>query len=66
VRSFNTSLTVLIVVVAILLFGGSATKYFALALTAGVVAGTYSSLALAAPLLVAIEARQKPKTHKKD
>lgn len=66
VRSFNTSLTVLIVVVAILLFGGSATKYFTLALTAGVVAGTYSSLALAAPLLVAIEAQQKPKTHKKD
>jgi preprotein translocase subunit SecF len=52
VRSFNTSVTVLIVVVAILLFGGSATRYFALALTAGVVAGTYSSLFLAAPLLV--------------
>jgi len=52
VRSFNTSLTVTIVVVAILLLGGSATRYFALALTAGVVAGTYSSLFLAAPLLV--------------
>ncbi|MBP9760030.1 MAG: protein translocase subunit SecF [Candidatus Pacebacteria bacterium] len=52
VRSFNTSVTVLIVVVAILLFGGSATFYFALALTAGVIAGTYSSLFLAAPLLV--------------
>lgn len=52
VRSFNTSVTVLFVVVAILLFGGSATFYFALALTAGVVAGTYSSLFLAAPLLV--------------
>ena len=58
VRSFNTSVTVLIVVVAILLFGGSATQYFALALTAGVVAGTYSSLFLAAPLLVAFEKRQ--------
>lgn len=52
VRSFNTSATVLMVVVAILLFGGSATFYFALALTAGVVAGTFSSLFLAAPLLV--------------
>jgi preprotein translocase subunit SecF len=61
VRSFNTSVTVLIVVVAILLFGGSATRYFALALTAGVVAGTYSSLFLAAPLLVTIEKHQKPK-----
>lgn len=58
VRSFNTSVTVLIVVVAILLFGGSATQYFALALTAGVVAGTYSSLFLAAPLLVAFEKYQ--------
>jgi preprotein translocase subunit SecF len=66
VRSFNTSLTVLIVVVAILLFGGSSTMYFALALTAGVVAGTYSSLALAAPLLVVIEKYQKPKPPKED
>jgi preprotein translocase subunit SecF len=62
VRSFNTSFTVLIVVVAILLFGGSATYYFALALTAGVVAGTYSSLFLAAPLLVLLEQRQVSST----
>ncbi len=55
VRSFNTSVTVLIVVLAILFFGGTATRYFALALTAGVVAGTYSSLFLAAPLLVVFE-----------
>jgi preprotein translocase subunit SecF len=61
VRSFNTSVTVLIVVVAILLFGGSATQYFALALTAGVVAGTYSSLFLAAPLLVAFAKFQTKK-----
>jgi len=64
VRSFNTSLTVLIVVVAILLFGGSATQFFALALTAGVVAGTYSSLFLAAPLLVMFEKIQKNKEKK--
>ncbi len=60
VRSFNTSVTVLIVVVAILFFGGSATFYFALALTAGVVAGTYSSLFLAAPLLVVANNMRKP------
>ncbi len=60
VRSFNTSVTVLIVVVAILLFGGSATFYFALALTAGVIAGTYSSLFLAAPLLVLANGLQRP------
>lgn len=66
VRSFNTSLTVLIVVVAILIFGGSATQYFALALTAGVVAGAYSSLAVAAPLLVVFESWQKPKVPEKN
>lgn len=60
VRSFNTGIAVLIVLVAIVLFGGSATQYFALALTVGVIAGTYSSLFLAAPLLVAIEKHQKP------
>jgi preprotein translocase subunit SecF len=52
VRSFNTGLAVLFVLTTILLFGGSATFYFALALTIGVIAGTYSSLFLAAPLLV--------------
>lgn len=61
VRSLNTSVTVLIVVVAVLLFGGSATRYFALALTAGVIAGTFSSLFLAAPLLVTFEKHQKPR-----
>ncbi|KKS83837.1 MAG: Protein translocase subunit SecF [Parcubacteria group bacterium GW2011_GWA2_43_11] len=66
VRSFNTSVTVLIVVVAILLFGGSATQYFALALTAGVIAGTYSSLFLAAPLLVAFEKLQAKKLAQKE
>ena len=60
VRSFNTGIAVLIVLIAIVLFGGSATQYFAFALTTGVIAGTYSSLFLAAPLLVAIEKHQKP------
>lgn len=66
VRSFNTSLTVLIVVVAIMLYGGTATQYFALALTVGVIAGTYSSLFLAAPLLVAVEERQRAQEQDKD
>lgn len=51
-RSINTSLTTLIVVISLLVLGGSATTYFALVLAAGVLAGTYSSIALAAPLLV--------------
>lgn len=53
-RSINTSFTTLVVVVSLLVFGGSTTTYFALVLAVGVFAGTYSSLALAAPLLVSV------------
>lgn len=52
-RSINTSFTVLIVLFAIYLFGGETTKYFALALMVGITFGTYSSIFLASPLLVA-------------
>jgi len=51
VRSLNTSLTTLFVLVAVFLFGGATIQYFVLALIIGVVAGTYSSLFLATPLL---------------
>jgi len=50
-RSLNTSLTTLFVLVAIFFFGGETLKYFALALIIGIVAGTYSSLFLASPVL---------------
>lgn len=52
VRSINTSLTVLLVLLAIFFFGGETTKFFALALMIGVFFGTYSSIFLASPLLV--------------
>lgn len=51
-RSINTSLTVLLVLAAILLFGGASTYYFALTLIIGIVFGTYSSIFIASPLLV--------------
>lgn len=51
-RSINTSLTTLIVLVAIFFFGGSTTKYLALALSLGIIFGTYSSIFVASPLLV--------------
>ena len=51
-RSINTSLTVVLTLSALLLFGGSATYYFVLALLIGIVSGTYSSIFNAAPLLV--------------
>lgn len=54
-RSINTSLTVVIVLVALYFLGPVATQYFALTIMAGVIAGTYSSILLAAPLLVEVE-----------
>ena len=54
-RSLNTSLTVLFTVLALFLFGGSTIRPFLLVLFVGVVAGTYSSIAIASQLLVAWE-----------
>lgn len=54
-RSLNTSLTTLLVIVALYLFGGVTIRYFVLVLLIGVVAGTYSSLCNAGPLLVVWE-----------
>jgi preprotein translocase SecF subunit len=51
-RSLNTSLTTLFVLFAIYFFGGETLRYFSLALITGLICGTYSSLFLAAPLLV--------------
>jgi preprotein translocase subunit SecF len=51
-RSINTSLTVLIVLLAFFLFGGESIKFFILALLIGIISGTYSSIFNAAPLLV--------------
>lgn len=52
VRSLNTSLTVLFVLLALLLFGGESIKYFVLALLIGIFTGTYSSIFIASPILV--------------
>ncbi|MBI5003658.1 protein translocase subunit SecF [Candidatus Kaiserbacteria bacterium] len=54
-RSINTSLTVVIVLLALYVLGPLATRDFALTIITGVIAGTYSSLLLAAPLLVEVE-----------
>jgi len=51
-RSFNTSLTTLFPLFAIFFLGGETLKYFSLALIVGIVAGAYSSIFLASPLLV--------------
>ncbi|KKP64622.1 MAG: Protein translocase subunit SecF [Candidatus Moranbacteria bacterium GW2011_GWF2_34_56] len=51
-RSINTSLTVVIVLVTIVLFGGESIKYFSLAILIGVLVGTYSSIFVASALMV--------------
>ena len=63
-RSINTSLTVLLVILALYFVGGETTKNFALTLAIGIIAGTYSSLFIASPLLVAIEEWQRKKETK--
>ncbi|OGY42924.1 MAG: protein-export membrane protein SecF [Candidatus Buchananbacteria bacterium RIFCSPHIGHO2_01_FULL_39_14] len=52
VRSINTSFTVLLALLALLLFGGATIRDFILALIVGISVGTYSSIFLASPLLV--------------
>lgn len=51
-RSLNTSLTVLLTLLALFLFGGETIRWFVVALLIGVASGTYSSIFNAAPILV--------------
>ncbi len=51
-RSLNTSVTVVLVLFALLLFGGESTRWFVVALLLGVLSGTFSSIFNASPLLV--------------
>jgi preprotein translocase subunit SecF len=52
-RSINTSITTMVTLTALYFIGGDVTQTFALVLLAGVVAGTYSSICIASPLVVA-------------
>lgn len=54
-RSLNTSLTTMMVLFTILLFGGESLTWFMVALLIGIASGTYSSIFNAAPLLVVWE-----------
>ncbi len=51
-RSLNTSLTVVFVLLALLLFGGESLRWFVVALLVGIISGTYSSIFNATALLV--------------
>ncbi len=58
-RTILTSLTTLIVVLALFLFGGGIIHDFAFALLVGIIVGTYSSIYIASPFLLAFRARSK-------
>lgn len=65
VRSINTSLTVILVLIALFIFGPSTTTNFALVLIVGMFFGTYSSIFVASPLLVIVESMQKKQGNQK-
>jgi SecD/SecF fusion protein len=57
-RSINTTIAILLPLLSILFFGGPTLRDFAIALTIGVIAGTYSSFFVAAPLLTIWKERE--------
>lgn len=59
VRSFNSSLTTICVLVAILVFGGESMFIFMTTLIIGISVGTYSSIALASPLLASLAQKEQ-------
>lgn len=59
VRSLATSVSVILVLLALVFYGPDSTKYFALTLTIGMFVGTYSSIFVASPLLVWISKNWK-------
>lgn len=52
VRSINNSMTIVFMLLSLVALGGSTTRWFAAALLIGVVCGTYSSTAVAIPLVL--------------
>ena len=57
-RSLNTSFTLIFAILALLLFGGPTIKIFLWVLLAGVIVGTYSSMAIATNFLIAWETKK--------
>lgn len=58
-RTINTSLTTLLVVLALAIFGAPSIKELALPLLAGIMTGTYSSICIASPVWVSLKRAQK-------
>jgi protein-export membrane protein, SecD/SecF family/protein-export membrane protein SecF len=60
-RTFNSSGTTLIVMIAIALFGGEVIRGFAVALIVGIIVGTYSSVFVGTPLMYDLNKRRNAK-----
>ncbi|MEZ4156702.1 MAG: hypothetical protein R3B52_01870 [Candidatus Paceibacterota bacterium] len=58
-RSVNTSLTLIVVLIALFFLGASNLYYFVLVILLGTILGTYSSIFVASPLLVLFNRQQR-------
>jgi SecD/SecF fusion protein len=63
-RTIMTSLVTLLVVVILLIFGGEVLRGFSFALTVGIIFGTYSSVFIAAPVVLDFSKKKVPATGK--
>ena len=61
IRSINTSVTTLFAIIAILVFGGDSLKTFIVTLLIGILAGTYSSVFIATPLVYFLNENKRTK-----
>lgn len=59
IRSINTSVTTLFAIVAILIFGGDSLRTFIVTLLVGMLAGTYSSVFIATPIVYLLDKNNK-------
>lgn len=59
VRSINNSMTILFMLLALTLLGGTTIRFFSLTLLIGTITGTYSSPFVATPILVWLEKKRK-------
>jgi preprotein translocase subunit SecF len=59
VRSFNNSMTIIFMLLALVLLGGSTIRFFAATLLIGTITGSYSSPFVATPIVVWLEKRNK-------
>lgn len=57
-RSINTSVTTLLAILAVLIFGGASLRTFITALLIGILSGTYSSIFVASPIVNLLEKRE--------